>query len=349
MNVPVHGRGAAFNPINRFENISYERDYDSDPEEDPAPITQFLKDSSHSIISRNESPDVGFSASLNPYRGCEHGCVYCYARPTHEYLGMSAGLDFETKILVKENAPELLRSELTAPGWKPQVLALSGVTDCYQPIERKLQITRRCLQVLCEFRNPTIIITKNRLVTRDIDLLEELTRYNAISVALSITSLDRNLQRDLEPRTSTPENRLNAIRALAEAHIPVSVMVGPVIPGLNDHEIPSILNAAAQAGATGAGYVVLRLPFAVKELFEQWLEQHRPLAKDKILNAVRSIRGGNLNDPRFNSRMRGEGPIAESIKQLFDISKRRAKLDAVRPELSTDAFRRPSQQLALWD
>ena len=346
---PVHGRGAASNPVNRFEKLEYERDYDSDPDLEPAPVTRFLVDKSRTIVAHNDSPDVGFSVSVNPYRGCEHGCVYCYARPTHEYLGMSAGLDFETKILVKEGAPELLRAALSAKSWKPQPLALSGVTDCYQPAERKLQITRRCLEVLCEFRNPAIVITKNRLVTRDIDLFKELAKYNAISVAISVTTLDRKLQRDLEPRASTPENRLKAIRALADAGIPVGVMIGPVIPGLTEHEIPAILKAAAEAGATGAGYVVLRLPFAVKLLFEQWLEDHRPLAKEKVMNAVRSLRGGELNDPRFISRMRGEGPIAENIRQLFEISKRRFGLDAVRPALSSSSFRIPGPQLTLWD
>jgi DNA repair photolyase len=262
---------------------------------------------------------------------------------------LSAGLDFETKILVKQDAPELLRLELSARRWKPQPVALSGVTDCYQPIERKFKITRRCLEVLCEFRNPTIIITKNRLVTRDLDLLQELAAFNAVSVAISVTTLDRTLQRDLEPRASTPENRLEAIRALATAQIPVSVMVGPVIPGLTDHEIPAILKAAAEAGAIGAGYIVVRLPFAVKALFEEWLSNHRPLSKDKVLNAIRSVRGGNLNDPRFASRMRGEGPMADGIKQLFEISKRRYGLDGVRPRLSAEAFRQPGNQMTLWE
>jgi DNA repair photolyase len=261
---------------------------------------------------------------------------------------MSAGLDFESKILVKYEAPELLRSELLSPRWKPEPLALSGVTDCYQPIERKLQLTRGCLEVLGEFRNPTIVITKNRLVTRDIDLLQELARFDAAAVAVSVTSLDRGLQRDLEPRASTPENRLQAICELAAAGIPVSVLVAPVIPGLNDHEIPAILKAAAEAGAMGAGYVALRLPFAVKELFERWLEQHRPLAKDKVLNAIRSMRGGNLNDPRFVSRMRGEGIVAQRIERMFEIGKKRAGLEGVRRKLSTAAFRRPGEQLALW-
>src|SRR5262245_23028752 len=274
-----------------------------------------------SIIARNDSPDVGFSASINPYRGCEHGCIYCYARPTHEFLGMSAGLDFETKILVKEDAPDLLRKELSSPRWKPEPLGLSGVTDCYQPIEKKLQLTRRCLEVLAEFRNPAIIITKNRLVTRDIEVLLELHQFDAISVTISVTTLDRGLQRVMEPRTSTPENRLDAISQLKDAGVPVSVLVAPIIPGLNDHEIPSILKAAAEAGAGNAGYVALRLPYAVKELFAQWLEQHRPLAKDKILNTIRSMRGGKLNDSRFKVRMKGEGVTAERIERLFNISK----------------------------
>src|SRR5438034_5099772 len=229
--LPLQGRGASDNPPNRFDRIHYERDPDAAPEDEVAPATVLYRDTTRSIIATNDSPDVGFDASINVYRGCEHACIYCYARPYHEYLGFSAGLDFETKILVKEDAPELLRAELMSPRWKPEPLALSGVTDCYQPIERKLQITRRCLEVLCEFRNPTIIITKNRLVTRDIDLLQELNKYRAISVALSITSLDRSLQRVLEPRTSTPENRLAAVSALADAGIPVSVMIAPVIPG----------------------------------------------------------------------------------------------------------------------
>ena len=341
----IRGRGAAGNPVNRFESLEYERDPESDPSDEPAPITRFYRDHTKSIIARNQSPDVGFSASINPYRGCEHGCIYCYARPTHEYLGLSAGLDFETKILVKENAPELLRAELSSKKWIPEPLGLSGVTDCYQPIERKLQLTRRCLEVLCEFRNPAIVITKNALVTRDIDLLQELASHNAGGVALSITSLDRNLQRVLEPRTSTPENRLEALRALSGAGIPTSVLVAPVIPGLNDHEIPAILQAAADSGARGAGYVALRLPFAVAGLFEDWLEQHRPLAKEKILNAVRSMRGGRLNDPRFKSRMTGEGLVAERIQKLFEISKRKSGLDGPRRKLSTDSFRRPEKQL----
>ena len=293
------GRGAADNPPNRFEHISLERDADWNPEDDPAPRTQFLRDLSQTVISYNDSPDIPFRASLNVFRGCEHGCSYCYARNTHEYLGFSAGLDFETKIMVKENAPELLRRELSSPKWKPQTLAMSGVTDCYQPIERRLQLTRRCLAVLAEFRNPVSIITKNYLVTRDIDLLRELAAHHAVTVHLSINSLDSELARKLEPRAASPKMRLAAVEALAKAGVPVGVLVAPVIPALNDHEMPSVLAAAKAAGAGWADTEIVRLPLTVAPIFEQWLEQNVPGKKDKVLNRIRAIRGGKLNDPRF--------------------------------------------------
>jgi DNA repair photolyase len=265
----------------------------------------------------------------------------CYARPFHEYLGFSAGLDFETKILVKEDAPELLRSELSSRRWEPQVVAVSGVTDPYQPIERRLRVTRRCLEVLAEFRNPVGIVTKNHLVTRDIDVLTELARYDAVAVNVSVTTLNPKLQSVMEPRTSVPARRLAAIEQLAGAGIPVRVMVAPVIPGLTDHEIPAILEAAAQAGATGATYVALRLPHAVAGLFEAWLERHFPERKEKVLNRVRSMRGGRLYRAEFGERMRGEGVFADQIRTLFEAAKRRAGLDRERFELSTAAFRRP--------
>jgi DNA repair photolyase len=342
------GRGATENPPNRFEQISVERDADWNPEDDPAPRTLFLRDLSQSIISYNDSPDIPFDASLNAYRGCEHGCSYCYARNTHEYLGFSAGLDFETKIMVKENAPELLRRELSSPKWKPQMLAMSGVTDCYQPIERRLQLTRRCLAVLAEFRNPVSIITKNHLVTRDIDLLRELAAHNAAMVHLSINSLDSELAHKLEPRAASPKMRLAAVEALAKAGVPVGVLVAPVIPALNDHEIPLVLAAAKAAGAGWAGTEILRLPLTVAPVFEQWLEQNVPGKKEKVLNRIRAIRGGKLNDPRFGSRMRGEGNFAEQISQMFRVARRKAGLAEHGPELSTAAFRRPGgSQLAL--
>src|SRR5262245_15549276 len=242
----IRGRGAASNPGNRFERLNYARSED-DAADDSTPGTLLLKDATRSIINYNDSPDVGFEASINPYRGCEHGCVYCFARPNHEYLGFSSGLDFETKILVKENAPELLREELSSARWVPQVIAISGVTDAFQPIERRLCLTRRCLEVLTEFRNPVVIITKNELVTRDIDLLSELARYDAALVFISVTSLDGDLARRLEPRASQPARRLAAIEAMAKSDIPVGVFVAPVIPGLTDHELPAILQAAKTA------------------------------------------------------------------------------------------------------
>ncbi len=288
---PIRGRGASWSPANRFEKLHVDLtdidfvDVDVATAEQPRRPTQYFRDGTKSIITRNNSPDVGFETSLNPYRGCEHGCIYCYARPTHEYLGFSAGRDFESKIMVKTNAPELLRAELESPRWQPQTLVLSGVTDPYQPIERKLRITRDCLEVLAKFRNPVAIITKNRLVTRDVDILRELAACNAVAVNISVTSLDANLQRVLEPRTSSPQARLDAIRQLRSAGIPTGVMVAPIIPGLTDHEVPNILDACAKAGAQFSGYTIIRLPWAVAPLFEHWLEEHFPDRKGKSLRS----------------------------------------------------------------
>ncbi|HEY2342499.1 MAG TPA: PA0069 family radical SAM protein [Chthoniobacteraceae bacterium] len=347
--LPVHGRGASANPANRFAALHLEPDPDEPSgDEGPSLTTKFYRDFTRTIIAHNDSPDVGFESSLNPYRGCEHGCIYCYARPTHEFLGFSAGLDFESRIMVKEDAPELLAAELSAPRWKPQVLVMSGVTDPYQPVERRLKITRSCLEVLARFRNPVGIITKNRLVTRDLDLLGKLAAHRAAAVNISVTSLDPQLQRVLEPRTSSPRARLDAIAQLREAGVPVGVMVAPIIPGLTDHEVPSILHACAAAGARWAGYTVVRLPLAVAPLFERWLEEHFPGRKEKILDRIRHVRGGErLNDPRFQSRMRGEGIFAEQISALFATACRRAGIGP-RPELSTAAFRRPNEQLSLF-
>jgi DNA repair photolyase len=341
-NTKIHGRGAAENPPNRFEHSAYERDADWDEPDDPAPKTQFYRDVSASIITHNDSPDVGFDASINPYRGCEHGCIYCYARPYHEYLGLSSGLDFETKIVVKENAPELLRRELSSPKWKPQVLAMSGVTDPYQPIERRLKLTRRCLEVLVEFRNPVAIVTKNYLVTRDIDLLADLARDSASAVFVSVTTLDAGLARIMEPRTAQPAAKLRAIAELTKAGVPAGVFVAPVIPGLTDHELPSIVKAAAEAGAQFAGMVPVRLPYAVKDLFEQWLARHFPERKAKVLAQIRGMRGGKLNETEFGKRMRGEGILAEQTMKLFRVACDKAGISQRGPHLSTAAFRRPS-------
>jgi DNA repair photolyase len=349
----LKARGAAANPPNRFQPIRIDLEPGADPEEEgggPDPRTVYLRDASRSALATNDSPDIGFEASLNPYRGCEVGCAYCYARPYHEYLGFSAGLDFETKILVKEDAPELLRKELSARSWRPQVVAMSGVTDCYQPIEQRLRITRRCLEVFAEFRNPVGVITKRALVTRDADVLADLARHDAAVVHVSITSLDRDLQRRLEPRASPPELRLAAIRALTDAGVPTCVLAAPAIPGLNDHELPAILAEAAKAGAVGAGYTVLRLPHAVKDVFSDWLERNLPDRKEKVLNRVRSMRGGRLNEPRFGHRMSGEGLFADQIRDLFAAGCRRAGIPDRGPQLSTASFRRPGpRQQTLFD
>lgn len=338
----IKGRGAAFNPPNRFERIHLEPDPEWNPADNAAPRTQYFRDASRSFINYNDSPDIGFEASINPYRGCEHGCIYCYARPTHEYLGFSAGLDFESRIMVKEDGPELLRRELASPRWQPQVIAMSGVTDCYQPVERRLKLTRRCLEVLAEFRNPVGIVTKNHLVTRDIDLLQELARHQAVVVFVSITTLDAGLAARLEPRASLPVHRLEAVRQLRDAGVPVNVMVAPIIPAITDHEMPAILRAAAEAGARSAAYVVLRLPHAVAPLFEDWVGRHFPDRKDKVLNRIRELRGGRLNDASFGSRMVGQGIFAEQIHRMFDVARRKAGLTAKESGLSTAAFRRPS-------
>jgi DNA repair photolyase len=346
MNTIQHARGAVENPKNRFDRLEYALE----PQEEEALVrTQIIEDDSQSIITSNDSPDVPFTHSLNPYRGCEHGCPYCFARPTHEYLGFSAGLDFESKIVVKRRAPELLRAELSSPKWTPRPLALSGVTDCYQPLERRLELTRRCVAVLAEFLNPVSVITKNHLVTRDIDLYRELAAHRAVRVFISITTLDARLAKKLEPRASPPLRRLKAVEELSAAGIPVCVLMAPCIPGLNDHEMLNIFTAAANAGAADAGYTALRLPGAVAGIFEQWLERHFPDRKEKILGRVRAMRGGRLNDPRFGSRMRGAGFYAEQMEAMYRVARKAAGLGerAEIAELSTASFRAPGQQLNL--
>jgi DNA repair photolyase len=352
----IHGRGASWSPANRFEKLHIDlgdadvvQDDPSSEGERPNRRTQYFRDATKTIIARNQSPDVGFETSINPYRGCEHGCIYCFARPTHEYLGFSAGLDFESKIMVKTDAPQLLEAELGSPKWKPQVLVMSGVTDPYQPIERKLKITRGCLKVLVKFRNPVAFITKNRLITRDIDLLSQLAADNAAAVNVSVTSLDPDIQRVLEPRTSSPAARLDAVAQLRAAGIPVGVMVAPIIPGLTDHEIPSIVAACAKAGAQFAGYTIVRLPWAIAPLFEHWVEEHFPDRKEKILGRIKEIRGGTgrLNDSKWGSRIVGQGFFADQIRNMFEIACKRNGLGE-RPHLSTAAFRRPNEQMCLF-
>lgn len=343
----IKGRGSIQNPKNRFAKTHYQKDaegIDEPWDEEPSPKTQFLPDSSQSIITYNQSPDIPYEASLNPYRGCEHGCSYCYARPYHEYLGFSAGLDFETKIVVKEKAPELLRKELSAKGWEPKTLTMSGVTDPYQPIERKLEITRRCLEVLLDFRNPVCIITKNHLVTRDIDILSELAKFQAVKVFISITTLDRHLGRKLEPRTSTPERRLEAMSALTAEGIPVGLFAAPLIPGLTDHEGPAIAKAAAEAGAKWAWHTLVRLPGAVAEIFEQWLTENYPKHKKKVLHRVMEMRGGKLNEPSFGLRFNPQGILSQQVEKLFAVTAKKLGLNQEDFPLSISHFRNPKDK-----
>ena len=336
--LPVKGRGVAYDPPNRFETVHVEMEPGHYAEEKPR--TEFLADATRSVVARNQSPDVGFDVSVNPYRGCEHGCVYCYARPTHEYLGFSSGLDFERKILVKLRAPELLRDALSKPSWRPQVLGMCGVTDAFQPVERRLRLTRGCLEVLRDFRNPVTIVTKNHLVTRDVDILAEMASHDCVQVTISVTTLRNELQRVMEPRTSIPARRLDAIRALSDAGVPVGVFVAPLIPGLTDEEMPSIVEAAVEAGARYASYLTLRLPMGVADHFVGWLDAHFPERKEKVLGRIRDIRGGKLNDPAFHRRFRGQGEYANQIRGLFRAAVRKAGLDRKPRPLSTAAFRR---------
>jgi len=344
------GRGTDSNPPNRFERIAYEADEEWEGEA-PRSETRFYRDNGKTIIATNDSPDIGFEASINPYRGCEHGCTYCYARPFHEYLGFSSGLDFETRIMVKENAATLLRKELLRPSWVPKPLELSGVTDPYQPVERRLRITRSLLEVLEEFRNPVQLITKNHLVTRDIDLLASLARDNAAAVVLSITTLDADLARRLEPRTSTPQRRLDAMEELHRAGIPVGLSVSPVIPALTDEEMPAIIAEAAKRGAGFAFFIPLRLPRAVEQLFDAWLLEHYPLRREKILHRLASMREGKVNEARFGKRMTGSGPMYEQLRTLFHLACARHGLARSGAVLSTAAFRRPDStaQIALFE
>jgi DNA repair photolyase len=342
-NPRIKGRSSSSNPANRFEKIEFIPDEES-IEDERRPKTEFFKDTSKTIIAYNNSPDINFEASINPYRGCEHGCVYCYARPNHEHLGLSAGLDFETKIFVKENVAQLLIKELSSKRWKPQTIAISGVTDPYQPCEKHFKLTRGCLEVLNDFNNPVGIVTKNKLVTRDIDLLSNLAKLNASTVTISITTLDSELARYMEPRTSQPRLRLDAIRELSENGVPVGVLLAPVIPGFTDHEIPKIIEESVNAGAQYAGYVMLRLPYSVKELFENWLGQYYPARKIKVLNRVLSVRGGKLYDPEFFNRQRGEGIFAEQVAKIFEIACRKNGIWGNSVRLSSENFINPNKK-----
>ena len=341
----LKGRGAQIRTANPYLSVNMEPDWehvanDQDYlDNERRPATVYLPDQSQTIVAENDSPDINFRYSVNPYRGCAHGCSYCYARPTHEFFGLSAGLDFETKVFVKERAPELFRDFLSRPNWKPQPIAFSGVTDPYQPIERKLRLTRGCLEVAAEFHQPVGIVTKNALVTRDIEVLQELARHRQVHVALSLTTLDEKLARSMEPRTSSPQARLRAIEQLSKAGIPTLAMVAPVIPGLNDSEIPAILRAARDVGAEGATYVLLRLPTTVGTVFFDWLEKTLPNQAEKIRNRIRSTRNGRVNSAKFGQRMTGTGAIAEQIRDTFQFFAKRYGLAKPLPALNCSAFK----------
>ncbi len=349
MTEPIRGRGSAQHPKNRFSETHVEYEVDENTGQLDRPKTTKIRDHTSQIISKNNSPDIPFNVSVNPYRGCEHGCVYCYARPSHEFLGMNAGLDFESKIVVKYNAPDLLRKALSKKSWKPQTLVMSGVTDPYQPIEKDLEITRGCIEVLAECRHPLVIITKNHLVTRDIELLVKLAEAKAVKVVLSITSLDNDLINTMEPRTSRPRKRLEAVRELSRAGIPVHVNIAPIIPGLTDDEIVPIMEASAGAGAESVSYTILRLPYGVKDIFVKWLEDHHPNRKNKVINKIKSLKNGKLNRSEFGERFKGEGAYGEQIRNLIKIHAERLGLNIYKRSLSADHFKRPeTDQLRLF-
>jgi DNA repair photolyase len=349
---PRKGRGAVSNRTGRYERFTHEgiddgwrdataRGPDGEHGESKL-VTTVLPDTSRTVIARNDSPDVGFDRSINPYRGCEHGCIYCYARPTHAYLGHSPGVDFETKLYGKMDARERLMAELAAPGYKPQPIAISGITDPYQPVEKQHRITRSIVEVLVEHRHPFTLISKNALMARDADLLAEAAKLGIVSAALSITTLRPELARTMEPRASTPAKRLAAMKALSDVGVPMTVMTAPVIPGLNDSEIEALLEAARNHGARGAGFVMLRMPHEIKDLFTEWLVTHAPDRAKRVLTLMRDVRGGKLYNAAFFSRQRGTGPYAEMIERRFRLAARKFDLDRERTPLRCDLFQPPA-------
>jgi DNA repair photolyase len=352
----VKGRGAVSNPTGRYEREQREAFDDGwgtlDPgDDDPPPLeTVVTEERTRRLISTNDSPDVPFDQSINPYKGCEHGCIYCFARPTHAYLGLSPGLDFETRIVCKPDGPDALRRELARPGYRCSVIALGANTDPYQPTERSLGLTRRILEVLAEHEHPVAIVTKSALVARDLDILAPMAERRLASVLVSITSLDRRLARRMEPRAAAPHRRLETIAALHAAGVPTGVLASPMIPGLNDHELEQILEAAAAAGALSARYILVRLPLEIKQLFSEWLDRHYPDRAERVKNLIRQTRGGELYDPRFGVRMRGTGPYADLLARRFDVASRRAGLDQPLPPLDCSRFRVPpaAGQLSLF-
>lgn len=352
----IKGRGAQHNAHNRFVQHKTEPDNEylewlaKEGEDLPEPKTKYIEVFPKTIVNKVNSPDLFMRYSMNPYQGCEHGCIYCYARTTHEYWGYSAGIDFESTILIKKNAPELFDRELQNKNWKPDTIMLSGNTDCYQPIERKLGITRKLLEVASKHRHPMGIITKNALVLRDLDLFKEMASMDLISVTLSINSFTEDIREKLEPRTSTIKNRFKAVEILAKNNIPVFVLVAPIIPGVNDHQMVDIIKYVSTLGAWGVGYQIVRLNGAIGEVFTKWAEEVYPMRKDKILNQVKDLHGGNLNDSRFSTRFKGEGKEAERINQLFKIAKRKYFPESKSFSHNTTLFRPlTNNQLGLFD
>ncbi|MDO8900464.1 MAG: PA0069 family radical SAM protein [Phenylobacterium sp.] len=340
----IRGRGARTNASSRFESRKLEAFDDGWTLDDETPAqlqTHVLPDKARTIIARNTSPDVGFDRSINPYRGCEHGCIYCYARPAHAFLGLSPGLDFESRLFFKPDAATLLERELSAPRYAPRVIHIGGDTDPYQPIERQHRVTRQVLEVLQRFAHPFTIITKSALILRDADILGDMAARGLARVAISITTLDRRLARSMEPRAATPERRLAAVEGLAKTGVPVVVMFAPAIPSLNDHEMEAVLERSAQAGAVGAGYVALRLPLEIKDLFEEWLATDHPDRAARVMSLVRQMRGGKAYDATFGARMKGQGPVAQMMGQRFRVARRRYGLDRPLPDLDLSAFKVP--------
>jgi len=343
----ARGRGAKSNRSSRFESLQREDFDDGWTEHDGQAVqiaTTVQPMKSRTIVARNASPDVGFDRSINPYRGCSHGCIYCYARPAHAYLGLSPGLDFETKLYFKPHAGRLLAAELGRKGYQPKVIHIGGDTDPYQPDEKRLGVTRQVLEVLQRFRHPFSIITKSALILRDLDVLGEMGRAGLARAAVSITTLDRRLARSMEPRAATPERRVEAVRRLSEAGVPTIVMFAPSIPALNDHEMEAVLERAAAAGARGAGYVALRLPLEIKALFEEWLETDHPDRAQRVMSMVRQMRGGAAYNSAWGSRMTGQGPVADTMRQRFELARRRFGLDQALPPLDLSQFAPPPPQ-----
>lgn len=344
---PIKGRGSVSNKPSRYEQLqreSFDDEWATQDTDDPPKLpTVIYTETAKSIISHNQSPDIPFEQSINPYRGCEHGCIYCYARPTHAYLNHSPGLDFETKLYAKSNAAQVLRQTLSKPSYVPKLIALGANTDPYQPIERKLRITQSILSVLDEFNHPVAITTKSASVTQDLPLLARMASRNLVRVFMSVGSLDRSIARTLEPRASTPSARIEALRTLSQAGIPTGVLVAPVIPALTDHDMEKVLFSAQEAGATSAAYILLRLPLEVAELFQEWLAAHYPLKEAHVMNLIKQMRGGKIYDSDFKTRMRGDGVFADLLEQRFRKACAKAGLNQTRHSLTTALFRRPAE------